>query len=179
VRVTRTIATVCFWDGCARARWRRHRASNGHHHRLGCADGQCFASPVTYGYYDTRWRRWPWKAWHRPATGKPARCRRHCRERLTPFCSAAAGAGRSQGAATERAYRRAGTSWCDGRGSANAWATPGGPTTPQATRRKRERLEGNREARQDIRLPGCPRATTAPGDAAGRAGNAANHAAVV
>src|SRR3954470_7737286 len=24
-----------------------------------CADGQCFASPMTYGYYDTRWRRWP------------------------------------------------------------------------------------------------------------------------
>jgi hypothetical protein len=24
-----------------------------------CADGQCFASPLTYGYYDTRWRRWP------------------------------------------------------------------------------------------------------------------------
>jgi hypothetical protein len=27
-----------------------------------CADGQCFASPMTYGYYDTHWRRWPLEA---------------------------------------------------------------------------------------------------------------------
>ena len=24
-----------------------------------CADGHCFANPVTYGWYETRWRRWP------------------------------------------------------------------------------------------------------------------------
>ena len=26
------------------------------------ADGQCLASPTTFGYYDTRWRRWPQEA---------------------------------------------------------------------------------------------------------------------
>src|SRR6187455_2689056 len=24
-----------------------------------CADGHCFANSVTYGWYETRWRRWP------------------------------------------------------------------------------------------------------------------------
>ena len=37
-----------------------------------CADGQCFASPLTYGYYDTRWRRWPLETLAQNAAPKPA-----------------------------------------------------------------------------------------------------------
>lgn len=37
-----------------------------------CADGQCFASPLTYGYYDTRWRRWPLESLAQASQQKPA-----------------------------------------------------------------------------------------------------------
>src|SRR4029079_18293179 len=36
-----------------------------------CADGQCFASPMTYGYYDTRWRRWPLETLAQASAQKP------------------------------------------------------------------------------------------------------------
>ncbi len=35
-----------------------------------CADGQCLASPTTFGYYDTRWRRWPQEVMAQAVTGK-------------------------------------------------------------------------------------------------------------
>lgn len=59
MRVTRTIATGVFL-ACL---WQSSMASPPCIERPTpppcCADGQCFASPLTYGYYDTRWRRWP------------------------------------------------------------------------------------------------------------------------
>ena len=39
-----------------------------------CADGQCFANPLTYGWYEVRWRRWPMESCMvQVAPGKTAR----------------------------------------------------------------------------------------------------------
>src|SRR4051812_44203447 len=50
-----------------------------------CADGQCFASPLTYGYYDTRWRRWPLESMAQVPTGKPAPPTAPLRQEVAPF----------------------------------------------------------------------------------------------
>lgn len=36
------------------------------------ADGQCLASPTTFGYYDTRWRRWPQETMAKASKAKAA-----------------------------------------------------------------------------------------------------------
>jgi hypothetical protein len=50
-----------------------------------CADGQCFASPLTYGYYDTRWRRWPMECMAQASTGKPAALSPQLQREIAPF----------------------------------------------------------------------------------------------
>ena len=50
-----------------------------------CADGQCFASPLTYGYYDTRWRRWPLERLAQAATVKPGALSAPLRQEVPPF----------------------------------------------------------------------------------------------
>jgi hypothetical protein len=72
VKVTRTIATGVFFG------WMCQNSLAVHPPGIDrpspppcCADGQCFASPLTYGYYDTRWRRWPLETMSHAATVKP------------------------------------------------------------------------------------------------------------
>src|SRR6476646_2418479 len=50
-----------------------------------CADGQCFASPLTYGYYDTRWRRWPLESLAQAAPGKPGALSAPLQQEVAPF----------------------------------------------------------------------------------------------
>ena len=50
-----------------------------------CADGQCFASPLTYGYYDTRWRRWPLERLAQAATARPGELAAPLREEVAPY----------------------------------------------------------------------------------------------
>src|SRR3954463_9165828 len=50
-----------------------------------CADGQCFASPLTYGYYDTRWRRWPLETMAQTTTAKVAPLAAPLRQDVPPF----------------------------------------------------------------------------------------------
>jgi hypothetical protein len=50
-----------------------------------CADGQCLASPTTYGYYDTRWRRWPLESVAQASTAKPAALSAPMRQDVAPF----------------------------------------------------------------------------------------------
>src|SRR5262245_3857748 len=35
-----------------------------------CADGRCYSSPCTYGWYATRWRRWPVECMDQMPAGK-------------------------------------------------------------------------------------------------------------
>src|SRR4051812_19396853 len=50
-----------------------------------CADGQCFASPLTYGYYDTRWRRWPLESLAQASAQKPAALPAPLQNEVGPF----------------------------------------------------------------------------------------------
>jgi hypothetical protein len=50
-----------------------------------CADGQCFASPMTYGYYDTRWRRWPMESLAQASAQKPAALSAPLQKEIAPF----------------------------------------------------------------------------------------------
>src|SRR5215212_9948992 len=50
-----------------------------------CADGQCFASPLTYGYYDTRWRRWPMESLAQAANGKAGALPPALQQEVAPF----------------------------------------------------------------------------------------------
>src|SRR6476661_8363210 len=50
-----------------------------------CADGQCFASPMTYGYYDTRWRRWPLESLAQASAQKPAALTPALQKDVAPF----------------------------------------------------------------------------------------------
>jgi hypothetical protein len=50
-----------------------------------CADGQCLSSPLSFGYYDTRWRRWPLETVAQAPTGKPAAVPVPMRQDVSPF----------------------------------------------------------------------------------------------
>jgi hypothetical protein len=50
-----------------------------------CADGQCFASPLTYGYYDTRWRRWPLECLAQATPGQVPQLPAPLRQEIAPF----------------------------------------------------------------------------------------------
>ncbi len=97
-----------------------------------CADGQCFASPLTYGYYDTRWRRWPLETMAQAGTAKPATLSAPMRQDVPPFVTPPA----------EQEDRRAPppsvpagdqTPVSVPGGAPRAQAAPGGPTPPQGT----------------------------------------------
>lgn len=50
-----------------------------------CADGQCIASPASFGYYDTRWRRWPLESLAQAAPQKPASITAPLQKEFGPF----------------------------------------------------------------------------------------------
>jgi hypothetical protein len=50
-----------------------------------CADGQCFANPVTYGVYPTRWRRWPLECVEEVPTGQPTALPAPLQKEVPPF----------------------------------------------------------------------------------------------
>jgi hypothetical protein len=85
VRVTRTIATSLFLGWLCQ----RSLASPPCIERPTpppcCADGQCFASPLTYGYYNTRWRRWPLESVAQASTTNPAELPAQLRTEVAPF----------------------------------------------------------------------------------------------
>lgn len=49
------------------------------------ADGKCLANPLTYGWYETRWRRWPLEAPIQMPTGKPAPLPAAIQQEIPPF----------------------------------------------------------------------------------------------
>jgi hypothetical protein len=86
VKVTRTIATGVFLG------WMYQSSLAGQPPCMErptpppcCADGQCFASPLTYGYYDTRWRRWPLETIAQATTAKVAPLAAPARQDIPPF----------------------------------------------------------------------------------------------
>jgi hypothetical protein len=121
-----------------------------------CADGQCFASPMTFGYYDTRWRRWPMESLAQAPTGKATTLPSQLQQEIAPFVtpppehedrrapppSVPAGDQTSQGARTQGAPGGSangvqppaspGAPGNQLRGS-TGYPTPGLPTPPQTT----------------------------------------------
>src|SRR6185369_2842909 len=50
-----------------------------------CADGQCFANPLTSGYYPTRWRRWPLEYAETTPVSKLAPLPESLKQEVNPF----------------------------------------------------------------------------------------------
>lgn len=88
-----------------------------------CADGQCFASPMTYGYYDTRWRRWPLESLAQASAQKPAALTPTLQKEVSPFIVPPA----------EQEDRKAPPPSVPAgeQTPAGAPRAPGGPTSPQ------------------------------------------------
>jgi hypothetical protein len=84
VRVTRTIATGVFLGWMCQSSAAVPPAIDRPSPPPCCADGQCFASPLTHGYYPTRWRRWPLETMAQAAE-KPAPLPATLREDVPPF----------------------------------------------------------------------------------------------
>jgi hypothetical protein len=85
VKVTRTIATGVFLGWMCQSSAAVPPAVERPTPPPCCADGQCFASPLTYGYYDTRWRRWPMESLAQASTGKAAGLPSTLRQEFAPF----------------------------------------------------------------------------------------------
>jgi hypothetical protein len=85
VRFTRTIATGVFFGWLCQSSTAGPPCIDRPTPPPCCADGQCFASPLTYGYYDTRWRRWPMEHLAQAATGKPAALPPQLQQEVAPF----------------------------------------------------------------------------------------------
>ena len=50
-----------------------------------CADGKCFANPLTYGWYETRWRRWPLECEPQVPAGTPTPLPAQLQQEVKPF----------------------------------------------------------------------------------------------
>jgi hypothetical protein len=85
VRVTRTIATGVFLGWLCQSSAAVPPAIDRPSPPPCCADGQCFASPLTHGYYATRWRRWPLETMAQAGPGKPVPLPAPLREDVSPF----------------------------------------------------------------------------------------------
>jgi hypothetical protein len=85
VRLTRTIATGVFLGWLCQSSLATPPCIERPSPPPCCADGQCFASPLTYGYYDTRWRRWPLESLAQAATGKPGALSAPLQKEVAPF----------------------------------------------------------------------------------------------
>jgi hypothetical protein len=85
VKVTRTIAAGVFFGWLCQSSMAAPQCIERPSPPPCCADGQCFASPMTYGYYDTRWRRWPMECLAQAPTGKPTALPSQLKQEVEPF----------------------------------------------------------------------------------------------
>ena len=180
MKVTRTIATGVFFGWLCQSSMAAPPVIERPSPPPCCADGQCFASPMTYGYYDTRWRRWPMEAWRRLATGKPAALTSQLQQEVASVCNTAR-RNRKIVKRRRRACRR------------ESRHQPHGNRRPHDTgvRRSHRRralsrldlecpLEAQPRGATGYPSPGLPTPPQTSADGAARgAGNSADHAAVV